>query len=144
MDSNSRAEAPSRLPAGLAVTGELTSEYDLAIDGTFSGQITLPEQQLTVSASATVNAKVIARSVTISGRVEGNITATERVTLDSTAVVRAHLQTPSIAMREGAQFTGTVDPSRTEAAVQVARYRQKHGTDAEGAEAYAEGARNSR
>jgi cytoskeletal protein CcmA (bactofilin family) len=68
--------------------------------------------------------------VTISGRVEGNITATERVTLDSTAVVRAHLQTPSIAMREGAQFTGTVDPSRTEAAVQVARYRQKHGTDA--------------
>jgi cytoskeletal protein CcmA (bactofilin family) len=138
MDSNSRAEAPSRLPAGLAVTGELTSEYDLAIDGTFSGQITLPEQQLTVSASATVNAKVIARSVVISGRAEGNITATERVTLDSTAVVRAHLQTPSIAMREGAQFTGTVDPSRTEAAVQVAKYRQRQGTDAQGT--HAEGA----
>jgi len=134
MDSNSRAEAPSRLPGGIAVTGDLTSDYDLAIDGTFNGQITLPEQELTISATAIVNAKVIARSVTIAGRVEGNITATERVTLDSTAVVRAHLQTPSIAMREGAQFTGTVDPSRTEAAVQVARYRQKHeGTHAEGA-----------
>jgi cytoskeletal protein CcmA (bactofilin family) len=142
MDSNSRAEAPSRLPEGLVVTGELTSDHDLAIDGMFDGQITLPEQQLTISASATVNAKIIARTVTIAGRAEGNITATERVTLDSTAVVRGHLQTPSIAIREGAQFTGTVDPSRTEAAVQVAKYRQKQGADAQGT--YAQGAGNLR
>jgi cytoskeletal protein CcmA (bactofilin family) len=125
MHSNSRAEAPSRLPAGLVVTGELTSDHDLAIDGAFDGQITIPEQHLTISASAKVNAKIIARAVTISGRVEGSITATERVTLDSTASVRAHLQTPSIALLEGAQFTGTVDPSRSEAALHVAKYRQK-------------------
>ena len=132
MDSNSRAETPSRLPAGLVVSGELTSDHDLAIDGTFDGQITLPNQHLTISASAKVNAKIIARAVTISGRVEGTVTAIERVTLDSTATVRAHLQTPSIALIEGAQFTGTVDPTRTEAAVQVAKYRQKQGTGAEG------------
>lgn len=125
MDSNSRAEAPSRLPAGLVVTGDLTASHDLAIDGTFDGQITVPEQHVTISASARVNAKIIARVVTISGRVEGTITATEHVRLDSTASVRAHLQTPSIALMEGAQFTGTVDPSRTEAALHVAKYRQK-------------------
>ena len=125
MTSNSRAESPSRLPVGLLVTGELTSEHDLAIDGTFDGQITVPEKHLTITASAKVNARIIARVVTISGRVEGNITATERVTLDNTATVRAHVQTPSIALMDGAQFTGTVDPSRTEAALHVAKYRQK-------------------
>lgn len=127
MDSNSRAEAPSRLPAGLTVTGELSSDHDLAIDGNFDGQITLPAQQVTISASARVNAKVIARVALISGHVEGNVTAIERVVIDSTATVRAHLQTPSIVIMEGAHFTGTVDPSRTEAAVHVAKYRQKQG-----------------
>ena len=125
MDSNSRTEAPSRLPAGIAVTGEITSDHDLAIDGTFDGQITILNQHLTISASAKVDAKIIARAVTISGKVDGNITATERVTLASTASVRAHIQTPSIALVEGADFTGTVDPSRNEAAVHVAKYRQK-------------------
>lgn len=125
MDSNSRAEAPSRLPAGLVVTGEITSDHDLTIDGTFDGQITVPEQHVTISASAKVSAKIIARAVTIAGKVEGSVAATERVTLASSATVRAHIQTPSIALIEGAQFTGTVDPSRNEAAVHVAKYRQK-------------------
>ena len=125
MDSNSRAEAPSRLPAGLVVTGEITSDHDLSIDGTFDGQIIIPNQHLTISGSAKVNAKIIARAVTISGKVDGSIAATERVTLASSATVRAHIQTPSIALVEGAQFTGTVDPSRNEAAVHVAKYRQK-------------------
>ncbi|MDQ3488382.1 MAG: polymer-forming cytoskeletal protein [Acidobacteriota bacterium] len=125
MDSNSRAEAPSRLPAGLTVTGEITSDADLTIDGTFDGQITVPQQHVTISASAKVNAKIIARDVTIAGKVEGSIAATERVTLAASANVRAHIQTPSIALIEGAQFTGTVDPSRNEAAVHIAKYRQK-------------------
>jgi len=125
MDSNSRAEAPSRLPAGLVVTGELTSDHDLTIEGTFDGQLTIPNQHLTISASAKVTAKIIARAVTIFGKVEGNIAASEGVTLASTASVRAHMQTPSIALIAGAHFTGTVDPSRNEAAVHVAKYRQK-------------------
>ena len=125
MDSNSRAEAPSRLPAGLIVTGELTSDQDLSIDGTYEGAITVPNQHLTISASAKVNARIVARAVTISGKVDGNIAATERVTLASSASVRAHIQTPSIALVDGAQFTGTVDPSRNEAALHVAKYRQK-------------------
>jgi hypothetical protein len=35
------------------------------------------------------------------------------------------MQTPSLALAEGAQFSGSVDPSRTEAAMLVAKYRQK-------------------
>jgi cytoskeletal protein CcmA (bactofilin family) len=125
MDVHTRPEGPSRLPTGLTVNGELSSDQDLSIDGTFDGQITIPGQHLAIGKSARVNAKIVARTVTIAGRLDGTITATERVQLDVTASVRAHMQTPSLLLAEGAQFNGSVDPSRTEAAMLVAKYRQK-------------------
>jgi cytoskeletal protein CcmA (bactofilin family) len=127
MHAHSRAEGPSRLPAGLTVEGDLASEQDLAIDGTFDGVITLPGQHLTIGASARVKAKIVAGAVTILGRLEGSVTATERVRIETGAWVQAHLQTPSLVLTGGAHFTGSVDPSRTEAAMLVARYRQKQG-----------------
>ncbi|HJR60001.1 MAG TPA: polymer-forming cytoskeletal protein [Vicinamibacterales bacterium] len=127
MHAHSRSEEPSCLPSGLTVSGDLASDHDLAIDGTFDGQITLPEQHLTISSSARVKAKIVARAVTIAGRLDGTVTATERVSIETRASVNAHLQTPSLVLADGAQFTGSVDPSRTEAAMLVARYRQKQG-----------------
>lgn len=125
MHAHNRTEDPSRLPAGLTVVGEIASDGDLAIDGTFDGQITLPEHNLTIGASAQVKGKILARAVTIAGRLEGAVMATERVRIETQASVYAHLQTPSVVLAEGAQFSGSVDPNRTEAAMLVARYRQK-------------------
>jgi cytoskeletal protein CcmA (bactofilin family) len=127
MTSGNRAEAPSRLPAGLALTGELTSSADLLIDGTLEGQITVPERQVTINLGARVKARVLARVVTIAGRFEGSVTATERVEIEHTAHVQAHVQSPSVVLMDGAKFQGSMDPNRTEAAMLVARYRQKQG-----------------
>ena len=127
MHAHSRADDPSHLPAGLTIAGELSADHDLAIEGTFDGQIMLPEQHLTIGASARVKAKITARAVTVAGRLEGSITATERVHVERGASVQGHLQTPSLMLADGAEFTGSVDPKRTEAAMLVARYRQKQG-----------------
>ena len=125
MHADSRPDAPSSLPTGISVTGDLTSDQDLSIDGTFEGQITIPQQHLTIGPSGRVRARIIARAVTVLGRLDGSVTATQRVRLEPSAWVHGHLQTPSVILSEGAQFTGTVDPNRTEAALLVARYRQK-------------------
>jgi cytoskeletal protein CcmA (bactofilin family) len=127
MHSESPSEAPSRLPAGLTVTGDLSSDRDLLIDGTYDGQILLPEQHLTINLSARVKARVIARVVTIAGRFEGSVTATERVEIEHTAHVHGHVQSPSVLLVDGARFQGSMDPDRTEAAMRVAKYRQKQG-----------------
>ena len=127
MHADPRPETPSLLPAGLSVTGDLVSQHDLSINGTFDGQITLPEQHLTIAAGARVRARILARSVTIVGRLDGNVTATQRVRVEPTAIVQGHIQTPSLLLADGARFNGTVDPNRTEAAMLVARYRQKQG-----------------
>lgn len=124
MHSHTPGEGPSRLPLGLTIAGDLASEDDLSIDGCFHGQITLPEQHLMIGPTARVKGKIIAREVTIAGCLEGTVTATERVSVEFGASVHAHLQTPSVVLAEGAQFNGSVD-ARTEAAMLVARYRQK-------------------
>ena len=123
--SLSRADGPSRLPAGLQITGDLSSDQDLTIDGVYDGQINLNDQHLTVGSSGRVKGRILARAVTVAGNVDGNIIATGSVSLLPSSVVRGHLQTPSIVMLDGARFDGTVDPSRTEAAMHVAKYRQK-------------------
>ena len=128
MHVQTRPEAPSRLPVGISVTGEISSQHDLFIDGTFEGQISIPEQHLMIAASAQVRARVIARAVTIAGRFDGNVTATQRVRIEPSADVQGHIQTPSVELAEGARFNGSIDPNRTEAAMLVARYRQGQGT----------------
>ena len=127
MRVDTQPEGPSRLPAGITIAGDLSSEHDLSIEGTFEGQITIPEQHLTIGRSARVKARIVARTVTIAGRLDGSVMATHRVRIEPSANVHGHIQTPSVELTEGAQFNGTVDPNRTEAAMLVARYRQKQG-----------------
>ena len=64
------------------------------------------------------------------GRVEGNLTAAALIELRSTAVVTGRLVAPHLSIEEGARFHGTVDPTKTAAAVAVARHRLQHPGDA--------------
>jgi cytoskeletal protein CcmA (bactofilin family) len=116
---------PEDFSPKLAISGDLSATEDVAIRGHFDGQISVPDHHLSIEATASVKAKIVARSVTIGGAVEGTIFAAERVWLMATAKVRGHVTTPAITLADGAQFTGTVDPERSESATHVARYRAK-------------------
>jgi cytoskeletal protein CcmA (bactofilin family) len=120
-----RGGQATRIPRGCAILGGVEAGQDLIIDGRVDGHITLPDHHLSISASAVVSARIVARSVTISGSVNGNILARERIDVQASAHVRGHLTTPAITLEEGARFNGSVDPHRTEAALHVAKYRQR-------------------
>lgn len=115
----------TRLPAGLSISGDILSHEDIGIDGRLDGQLNIPNHHLDVTRGAVVRAKVIASTVTIAGTVDGTVVASGRVVIEATADVRGHVVTPALTLREGATFNGTVDPTRTEAAMHVAKYRQK-------------------
>jgi cytoskeletal protein CcmA (bactofilin family) len=108
------------------LVGDLSADEDITIEGMVDGQVATPDHHVTVGPTANVKARLIAREVTVSGTLEGSILATERVRVLASASVRAHITSPSLLLSDGATFTGTVDPERTEAAMHVARYRQKH------------------
>jgi cytoskeletal protein CcmA (bactofilin family) len=120
-----RTRNPEDFAPSLSITGDLSATEDVAIRGRFDGQINVPGHHLSIEATASVKARIVARSVTIGGAVEGNILAAERVWLMATAKVRGHVTTPAITLTDGAEFTGTVDPERSESAMHVARYRAK-------------------
>ncbi len=115
----------TRLPAGLSVSGDLHAQEDINIDGHLDGQLNAPEHHLEVRQGAVVKAKIVVATITISGTVDGTVAAS-RVLIEPTADVRGHLVTPALTLRDGARFNGTVDPAKTEAAMHVAKYRQKH------------------
>jgi cytoskeletal protein CcmA (bactofilin family) len=125
MDQHTTTEGV--LPQGLAITGDFAAEEDFTVNGRFTGRMSLPDSHLSIEATALVNARIVARSVTISGKVDGTILASERVRMMPGASVTAHVTTPSLVLMEGAWFSGTVDPQRTETAMHVARYREKKG-----------------
>jgi cytoskeletal protein CcmA (bactofilin family) len=129
MKDNERMDAQrsgtTRLPAGLSISGDILSSEDIGIDGKLDGQLNIPDHHVVVSRGAVVRAKVIAGTVTIAGTVDGTVVATGRVVIEATADVRGHVVTPALTLREGATFNGTVDPTRTKAAMDVAKYRQK-------------------
>ena len=93
----------------LVVQGKVISMQDLTIDGQVEGTIELGNHGLTIGAGAAIKADLVARTITISGAVTGNVTATEKVDLRATGVVDGDIAAPRLVMAEGAVIRGRVD-----------------------------------
>ena len=93
----------------LVVQGKIVSGQDLTIDGQVEGTIELGGHGLTIGAGAAIKAELVAKTITISGSVTGNVTATEKVDLRATGVVDGDVTTPRLVMADGAIIRGRVD-----------------------------------
>ena len=91
------------------VKGNVVSKGDLIIDGKVEGTIDLADHSLTIGETATVVADLVARNVTISGTVTGNVIGTAKVELKKSASVEGDVTAPSFAMEDGAALSGKVD-----------------------------------
>jgi cytoskeletal protein CcmA (bactofilin family) len=92
--------------------GDLSSTDDLQIDGSFEGTVHQSSGRLTIGVEAQVYAGIVAPEVVVFGRVEGDIRASGRVDLRSTAVVLGDIFAGRLSMEENASLRGQVDPSR--------------------------------
>ena len=92
--------------------GELMSTDEISIEGTVIGIVQAEGARVTVGKEARVKADITAQEVVVFGSVEGNVRATERVDLRSTAVVTGDLYAKRIAMEEDAVLKGKVDPNK--------------------------------
>jgi cytoskeletal protein CcmA (bactofilin family) len=98
-----RMPAPSRIDASTTVTGQLSSEGDIELDGHVCGSIRCA--QLIVGRDAAVTGAITAEEVAVRGRVTGTIRA-NLVILQSTARIEADIVYCLLAMDEGATFEG--------------------------------------
>ncbi|MGH9141603.1 MAG: bactofilin family protein [Vicinamibacterales bacterium] len=93
----------------LLIQGKITSTENLTIDGRVEGTIELGDHSLTIGAGASVEADLVAQTIVVSGAVKGNILASVKVDLHSTASVTGDITAPVLLMAEGAVVTGKVD-----------------------------------
>lgn len=94
--------------------GDLECDGDLQIDGDFEGSIRQNGGRVSIGPESRVRAHIIAQDVIVMGKVEGDIRATGRVELRSTAVVTGDIFAGRLSMEENAMLQGQVDPSRSE------------------------------
>ena len=110
------------------IVGELLSGEDIVIGGHVEGPVICEKSSVVLLASAEIEGDVVARDVTVHGRVSGRLLATEFVDIAAEAVVTGGVMTPRFVLADGAHFTGLVEPQHLEAALKVFWFeRQKHG-----------------
>ena len=95
---------------GSEFEGKLSFKDTVRIDGCFRGEIA-SENTLIVGESGEIEACIRSKNVVISGSVDGDVIATQKVVLHKTGRVNGNIQTPSLVMEEGAWVNGQVKMS---------------------------------
>jgi len=119
------------LGEGTSFIGTLQFEGTVRLDGRFEGEVSGGDL-LIIGQTAAVRAEIQVGSLTVSGRVEGNIVARKRVELLGTAQVTGSVKTPALVVSEGAVLNGTCEMRREES--KVVRLDQKREEEAQSAE----------
>ena len=93
----------------LVIKGELSADEDVIIEGRLEGTIAHHKMNLTVGKQGRVKADIVATSVTIEGRLVGDIRSDGIVSLAKGADVEGNIFCARIAMEDGAIFKGKID-----------------------------------
>ena len=92
----------------LKFTGEVTFKSTLRIDGNFCGQVKSQAGTLIVSSGAQITKATIDVGVAkINGTVEGDINASDEVTLGQSSNVTGNILTRALIVEKGALFNGS-------------------------------------
>ncbi|MEE2637779.1 MAG: polymer-forming cytoskeletal protein [Acidobacteriota bacterium] len=128
--SESLAPGVTAVGRGIQVKGQLMATEHVIIEGVVEGAVLMPDYGVAISGAAHVQGEVCARTVTVLGRVDGNVTASHVIELRATSVVTGRLVSPCLIIEEGAHFHGSVVPNKTDAAMAVVRHRMQLSKDA--------------
>lgn len=112
-----RAPAEGTITAYLGpdthIEGTLRFQHSVLIEGTFKGEIQ-SGGNLVIGESATVEARISTRTISVKGVVKGAIEATERVQIQGNGQVYGDITTGSLQMDESVVFQGSCSmPSNT-------------------------------
>ena len=95
----------SRISAGTIIKGEITSPYDIRIDGTFEGKVQT-KGRVVVGEKANVQGDIICGNIDLWGKVEGNVFVKDTLALKEGCVVNGNLNIRKLSVELGATFNG--------------------------------------
>lgn len=93
------------LSSDVEIKGTVKFQDDLIVDGKIEGEIQ-SAGNLTVGENARLKAEIRTGTIVIYGKVHGNMTATDRVELKSSAEVIGDIKAKTLTIEAGAIFVG--------------------------------------
>ena len=105
---SSAEQVVMNIGTSVIIKGELSASEDLTLGGQMEGSVTLPDYTLTIGPHANIEAAISAKVVVIVGKVTGNVTAKERVDIRATGSVTGDIDSPQLAVADGARLHGHV------------------------------------
>lgn len=95
----------SRISAGTIIKGEITSPYDIRIDGTFEGKVQT-KGRVVVGEKANVLGDIICDNIDLWGKVDGNVYVKDTLALKEGCVVNGNLHIKRLSVELGSTFNG--------------------------------------
>jgi cytoskeletal protein CcmA (bactofilin family) len=95
------------LAQDVEIKGTIVFETSLTVKGTLDGEI-ISEGNLVISPTAKVTATIRTKDYTSLGKVTGDVTAAEQITLKKGSVHTGNLATSNIDIEPGAVFNGSL------------------------------------
>ena len=97
------------LGTSIVIKGDLIASEDLTLYGKMEGTVTLEGgHTLTIGRHADIKAAIDAKAVVIQGTVTGNVTAREKIEIQTTGSVAGDVSSPRLAIADGASIKGKV------------------------------------
>src|ERR1700716_2025818 len=87
------------------IKGSIKFQKELLIDGKVEGEIN-SEGVLTIGENADIRGEIKTKSIMVFGKVQGNITVSERCELKSKCTLQGDLKAARLIIEEGATFIG--------------------------------------
>jgi len=101
--SHMKSKAPSILSGDLVMTGSISSEGEVQLDGSVDGDVRAGS--LTIGEEASVKGEIVAETIVVRGKVTGSIRA-RQVQLASTARIEGDIVHSALSVESGAFFDG--------------------------------------
>lgn len=113
------AAAPARAPepaskgtaigSAITIIGDIYSEEDLYIDGEVRGALEIKDSRVTIGPNAKAESNIKAREVIILGQVQGDIDASQKITIRKAGSLVGNIKTTGIVIDDDAYFKGSID-----------------------------------
>ena len=93
------------LSSDVEIKGSIKFQKELLIDGKVEGEIN-SEGVLTIGENADIRGEIKTKAIIVFGKVQGNITVSERCELKSKCTLQGDLKAARLVIEEGATFIG--------------------------------------
>lgn len=114
---------PTTIGRTVTMEGTLTAQEDILLEGRFNGEVLLMENALVVGQTGDIRADIKAKNVTIQGKANGDIKASDQVEISASGSMRGDILSPRVILHDGAKFKGRIDmePEGLEAGAKSAK-----------------------